>query len=50
MNTYKYYNERRLHFSLDVANWETLLKAFSAKATESIRDENPEWMEDDTNE
>ena len=46
----EYYNERRLHFSLDIANHETPLMAFHAKkATEAIRNENPNWMEEDTN-
>ena len=46
----EYYNERRLHFSLDMHNYETPLKAFSArKATEAIRTKNPQWMEADTN-
>ena len=45
-----YYNERRLHFSLDIHNHETPLKAFSAKkATETIRSNDPEWMEADLN-
>ena len=46
----EYYNERRLHFSLDMRNYETPLKAFSArKATEAIRVNDPQWMEVDTN-
>ena len=46
----EYYNERRLHFSLDMRNYETPLKAFSArKATEAIRANDPQWMEVDTN-
>ncbi len=46
----EYYNERRLHFSLDMRNYETPLKAFSArKATKAIRTKNPQWMETDTN-
>ena len=47
----QYYNERRLHFSLDMANRETPLRAFSArKATDAIRKDNPKWMETDTDE
>ena len=43
-----YYNERRLHFSLDMASGETPLKAFSSrKATEAIRKNDPKWMERD---
>ena len=46
----EYYNERRLHFSLDMHNYETPLKAFSArKATEAIRANDLQWMEADTN-
>ena len=38
----EYYNETRLHFSLDMRNYETPLKAFSAgKATKAIRTKNP---------
>ena len=45
-NVPEYYNERRLHFSLDIDNGETPLMAFSnKKATASIRKENPKWME-----
>ena len=41
----EYYNERRLHFSLDMHNHETPLKAFSArKATEAIRANDPQWI------
>ncbi len=46
-----YYNERRLHFSLDIDNYETPLMAFrNKKATEAIRKEDPKWMEKDTHE
>ena len=46
----EYYNERRLHFSLDMHNYETPLKAFSArKTTEAIRTNDPQWMGVDTN-
>ena len=45
----EYYNERRLHFSLDIDNYETPLQAFSArKATKAIRENDPKWMERDT--
>ncbi len=44
-----YYNERRLHFSLDIDNCETPLMAFrNKKATNAIRKEDPKWMEKDT--
>jgi len=46
----RYYNERRLHFSLDMDSCETPLQAFSArKATEAIRKSDPKWAERDTN-
>ena len=46
----EYYNERRLYFSLGVHNYETPLKAFSAKkATEVIMSNDLQWMEADTN-
>ena len=46
----EYHNERRLHFSLDIRNYETPLKAFSAKrATEAIKENDPKWMEADVN-
>ncbi len=45
-----YYNERRLHFSLDIANCETPLQAFGSKeATNAIRKSDPKWMEGDIN-
>ena len=45
-----YYNERRLHWSLDIDNYEVPLKAFhSRKVPEAIRQSNPGWMEADTN-
>ena len=45
-----YYNEERLHFSLDIDNYQTPLRAFSdKKATEAIRNKYPKWMEEDTN-
>ncbi len=44
----QYYNERRLHFSLDMKNRQTPLRAFSDReATEEIRKNNPRWMEED---
>ena len=46
----EYYNERRLHFSLDIDNYETPLKAFfTKKATEAIRKKDPKWMEAGSN-
>ena len=43
-----YYNERRLHWSLDIDNHQTPLKAFHDKvAYETIRVDNPNWMEVD---
>lgn len=46
----EYYNERRLHFSLDIKNHQTPLKAFSdKKVTEAARKGNPRWMEEDVN-
>ena len=46
----EYYNERRLHFSLDMKNYETPLKAFfTRKATEAIRSTDPKWMEAESN-
>ncbi len=43
-----YYNESRLHFSLDIDNYETPPMAFrNKKATDAIRKNNPEWMEND---
>lgn len=44
-----YYNERRLHFSLDISNYETLLKAFSAKVTKEVRTKDLNWMEVESN-
>ena len=44
----EYYNTDRLHFSLDIDNYETPLMAFRNKrATDEIRRQNPKWMEDD---
>ena len=43
-----YYNERRLHFSLGMGNYETPLMAFkNKKATAAIRKDDPGWMEKD---
>ncbi len=43
-----FYNERRLHWSLDIDNCQTPLKAFHDKAAdESTRATNPNWMEAD---
>ena len=45
-----YYNEKRLHFSLDIDHGQTPLMAFADKrATKAIRKTNPRWMEEDTN-
>ena len=44
----KYYNERRLHFSLDFANRQTPLMAFQSRlASTEIRESDPKWMERD---
>ena len=44
----EYYNTDRLYFSLDINNYETPLMAFHKKrATDEIRHQNPQWMEDD---
>lgn len=46
----EYYNTDRLHFSLDIDNFETPMMAFhNKKATDEIRHQNPKWMEDDIN-
>ena len=46
----EYYNTDRLHFSLDINNYETPMMAFrNKKATNDIRHQNPKWMEDDIN-
>lgn len=43
-----YYNERRLHWSLDIKNYQTPLKAFRDKtADELVRESNPSWTEED---
>ena len=42
------YNERRLHWSLDIDNCQTPLKAFHDKAAhKTISVDNPNWMEVD---
>ena len=44
----RYYNEERLHGSLDIDDGETPLQAFGRrKATEAIRKSDPKWMEED---
>ena len=44
----EHYNERRLHFSLDIDNYETPIMAFGNRvATDAIRKDDPEWMERD---
>ena len=41
-------NLDRLHFSLDIDNYETPLTAFhKKKATDEVRHQNPKWMEND---
>ena len=43
-----YYNESRLHFSLDIDNYETTLMAFrNKKVTDAIRKNNSQWMKND---
>ena len=43
-----YYNERRLHFSLDMDNYETPLMAYrNKKVTAAIKADDPQWMERD---
>jgi len=45
-----YYNEVRLHWSLDIDNGETPLQAFhNRKVPDAIRENDPKWMEKDTN-
>ena len=44
----EYYNTDRLHFSLDMSNYETPMMAFhKRKATDEIRHQNHIWMEAD---
>ncbi|MCE2508318.1 MAG: IS3 family transposase [Nitrosopumilaceae archaeon] len=46
----EYYNTDRLHWALDIDNYETPLMAFRNKAaTDDIRSQNPKWMEADIN-
>ena len=46
----EYYNTGRLHWALDIDNYETPLMAFRSKtATEEVRRRDPEWMEADIN-
>ena len=46
----EYYNERRLHLSLGIANYETPLKAFSVKkATKETKVKDANWMEAESN-
>ena len=46
----EYYNTDRLHFSLDMDNYETPMMAFRNKrADEETRTHNPNWMEEDIN-
>ncbi len=46
----EYYNADRLHFSLDIDNYETPMMAFRNKrVTDEIRQQNPKWMEADIN-
>lgn len=46
----EYYNTDRLHWALDIDNYETPLMAFHNKtATDYTRRQNPQWMEADIN-
>ena len=46
----EYYSTDRLHFSLDINNYETPRMAFrNKKATDETRRDNPNWMEADIN-
>ena len=46
----EYYNTDRLHFSLDMDNYETPMMAFhNKKADEEMKMRSPNWMEDDIN-
>ena len=46
----EFYNERRMHFSLDINIYETPLMAFYHKqATKDAREQNPDWMGADIN-
>ena len=47
----EYYNNERLHFSLDIEHFEVPRSAFATKtATAEIRENNPKWMEIESNE
>lgn len=46
----EYYNTDRPHFSLDIDNYETLMRAFrNKKVGGETRMHNPNWMGDDIN-
>ena len=46
----EYYNTGRLHWMLDIDNYETPMLAFRNKAaTDDIRLQDPKWMEADIN-
>ena len=46
----EFYNTDRLHWALDIANYETPMMAFRNKtATDETRRQNPKWMEADIN-
>ena len=46
----EYYNTDRLHWALDIDNYETPMLAFRNKAaTDEIKRRNPKWMEADIN-
>ena len=46
----EYYNTDRLHWALDVDNYETSMMTFRNKtATDETRRQNPKWMEADIN-
>ena len=47
----EYYNNERLYFSLDIDHFEVPRSAFATKtATDIIREDNPKWMEIESNE
>ena len=46
----EYYNTDRLHWALDIDNYETPLMAFCNKtATDEMRRQDPKWMAADIN-
>ena len=45
----EYYNTDRLHFSLEIDNYEVPLMALRKKITDRIKHQNPNWMEADIN-